>query len=130
MNKIAKIEHCNWCPHCEFRGCAERPYSFCTLLNRDINPDEDNQLIQDDCPLECASALEVSSERLFLLWVVEEEVMVALGGITSQEAALKNIIGILNDHPHEMTASEHDTSRLGDQEGYWWTEISHTGAVA
>lgn len=54
----------------------------------------------------------IAADRLYLLWIIEEQVLSALGGHVSQEHALTNILSYIKEHSVEMTASDSEQEYL------------------
>jgi len=59
----------------------------------------------------------IAADRLYLLWCIEEQILSGLGGHISQEHALRNCLGMINESGPEMVASDDEKHHLQAAEG-------------
>lgn len=104
-DRITIVQKCPQCRYFEDEGKG-----YCWKLERHMDDEAATTCpIPDDCPLPSNN---IAADRLYLLWIIEEQVLSALDGHISQEHALKNILSYIGEHSAEMTATESDQEYL------------------
>ena len=54
----------------------------------------------------------IAADRLYLLWCIEEQILLALNGTIGQEQALTNSLAMINESGPEMTADDDEKRHL------------------